>query len=341
VTFLSWLYAFGYRVRRFFLSLRGLRPEEIQGALVVSVGNLAAGGNGKTPLALEIGRYFSSRGRKVAFLTRGYRRRGTQEPHLVDGSNPSEASEAGDEPLLLALNSPKASVLVDRDRVRSGRQAVAQGAQVLVLDDGFQQRLFIRRDLDLLLWDARVGDRELKLLPAGMLREPLAEGASADALVVTGCASLQEAESLRSRLGAALEGKPLYWAGFEPTALADLVGQKKPASILKNKKVAAVSGLARPEKFEGTLAGLGAKVVSAHRFGDHHAYSVPELKAVESAVSAQDLAIVVTTEKDAVRLPKEFQPSLTWLVLKVRLVVEPKKRFEDLMETAWKKKISA
>src|ERR1051326_3851030 len=129
---------------------------------------------------------------------------------------------------------------------------------------------------------------------------PPGEGGSCDAVVNTHCDNRSEAEDFRKRLGPGYAGKPLFWASY----VADDPGR------LKGKAVAALSGLARPAKFESTLAGLGTKIVSFHRFRDHHAYTVHDLQSAESIASARGAALVVTTEKDAVRIPKGFKPTL-------------------------------
>jgi tetraacyldisaccharide 4'-kinase len=314
----------------------GVVPGSVDSLCVISVGNLSVGGLGKTPTALFIGRHFLSRGLQAAFLSRGYGRRRGAGALRVFSTTP--VADAGDEPLMLAKACPRALVVVDADRLRGARQAKSLGAGVLVLDDGFQQRLFLKRDLDLLLLDAE-DPGQGGLLPAGSLREPLSQGTRADALIFSGACDRAKARQALSRLPKGFAGKSCFWAYYQPESLkAWPSGRKLALKSLKGRKAAALSGLARPENFEGLVKDLGCDVVSCLRFPDHHAYTSKELISALAGARSQGAEMAVTTEKDATRIPKGFKSPLPVVVLRAQWNVEPKKEFERLLDRAVRKR---
>jgi tetraacyldisaccharide 4'-kinase len=259
------------------------------------VGNLVAGGAGKTPVALSLARWFAERGVTPHLLSRGY---GGREagPVAVDPAR-HDAAAVGDEPLLLAAAAP---VWVARDRVAGAKAAVAAGAGILLLDDGFQNPS-LAKDLSLLVIDGGYGVGNGRVLPAGPLREPIAWGlARADAIVLIG----EDATGVLARL----PGKPVLHARLTPADGGDLAGRP----------VVAFAGIGRPAKFFATLEALGADLVARHGFPDHHAYANDELARLLGEAEAKG-ATVVTTAKDAVRLAPSWRArirvlsvDLTW-----------------------------
>jgi len=260
------------------------KPERA-GVPVICVGNLVAGGSGKTPVSIAVAEALRARGVAFAFLTRGHggRERG---PLAVDLAR-HEAADVGDEALLLAANGP---CRVSRDRAAGARAAVADGAQVLVMDDGFQNP-GLAKDLSLIVVDGGVGFGNGLLVPAGPLREPVARGlARADAVVVVG-----EDETGVERLVRTATTRPLpvLHARLEPSM---------EARALAGRAVLAFAGIGRPEKFFATLESLGARVVDRVGFADHHPYRPEEVMALVDRASMLG-AVLVTTAKDAARLP--------------------------------------
>lgn len=251
------------------------------GVPVVCAGNLVAGGAGKTPVALALAAALAADSRKVHLLTRGYggNRRG---PCRVDLESHG-TEEVGDEALLLAHAAP---TWVARDRLAGAQAAVAAGAQVIVMDDGFQNPS-LAKDLSLLVVDGGYGFGNGRILPAGPLRERIDAGlARADAVVLIE----PDARNLAPRLAAV---RPLLRARLQPAAGApDLAGRR----------VLAFAGIGRPEKFFASLRQAGATLVATRAFPDHHPYGrqeIEDLLAEAETSSAQ----AITTEKDAVRLP--------------------------------------
>lgn len=333
---LSLVYGLGYGLRRLILRLVP-GPVGIPGALVVSVGNLAVGGTGKTPAAIAIGAYHLSKGRRVFFLSRGYGRKGSAEPLVVSTGHGllTSVPECGDEPALLAAALPRAGVIVGRDRVRAGRLAVEKfGARVLILDDGFQQRLFLKRDLDLCLWNRAHGGKDSRLLPLGVLREPLSEILQASALIVT------QAGSIRGSLPFDTGGRPVFQSRRVSLSLYPWgsPSRPKPATSLKKVRVASVCGLAEPEGFEASLRGLGADLRWSARFPDHHPYSRADLDGVAARAKSSGAVLLVTSEKDAAKVPAGFQCGLPLWVLRSALEISPRPDFESLLEKAYRAK---
>ncbi|HSR73145.1 MAG TPA: tetraacyldisaccharide 4'-kinase, partial [Kiloniellales bacterium] len=269
------------------------------GVPVVCVGNLTVGGAGKTPVVLALLERLSERGWPAHVLGRGY---GGQAagPLRVDPDS-HEASEVGDEALLLARAAP---TWVARDRAAGARAAVAAGAPALVLDDGFQSPRLVQ-DLALVVVDAGSGFGNGRVLPAGPLRETVEAGlARADAVVLLGDGEADK--RLGDRLARA--GKPLLRARIEPAV---------EPSAWRGRRILAFAGIGRPDKVFATLATLGAKAVGTRAFADHHPYRRAEIEALLAEAKRRD-AVAVTTEKDAVRLPPDLRTRVETLPVSVR-----------------------
>ena len=244
-------------------------------AKVVCVGNLTAGGSGKTPIAMTIAQALDARGWRPVFLSRGYGGRASG-PLLIEPA--TNATEVGDEPLLLARVAP---VIVARDRAAGARLADEMHFDVIVMDDG-HQNFSVAKDLAIVVVDAQAGFGNGHILPAGPLREPVAQGlARADAVVLAG------------------DGNPALSGFSGPILRARLVTGS--AAFLAGKPVVAFAGIGRPEKFFQSLRALGAEIAEAHAYADHHVYTETEISRLKANAHARR-AVLVTTEKDFVRL---------------------------------------
>lgn len=268
---------------------------------VVSIGNLVVGGTGKTPVTLEVARRLQKAGRRVAILSRGHGRRSKRELVIVSDGEAVRATpeEGGDEPVWLAHRLPGVRVVVAAKRAVAADQALELGADVLVLDDGFSHRA-LARDVDVLVVDESFGLGNGRLLPAGPLREPPAASSRAALVWLTRC------ELPDARPPPELSSLPVVRSAYEPDQLLDV--SLRPVGIaedLRDVRVLALCGIARPESFEATLRSLGANVRGFEAFPDHHDFTTEELERVARHADSQRCVWVVTTEKDAARLPAE------------------------------------
>jgi tetraacyldisaccharide 4'-kinase len=270
--------------------LRGRMARPVRTPIpVICVGNLTAGGAGKTPTAIALLQRLAARGADPAAISRGHG--GTERgPHRVDATHDA-AARVGDEPLLLAVWAP---VWVARNRAAGALAAAAAGARVAVLDDGHQNPGLVK-DLSLVVVDAGAGFGNGRVIPAGPLREPVAAGlARADAVVLIG-----EDDQAAATLAQwpALCALPVLRARLKPLAAG---------LPLAGEKVVAFAGIGRPGKFFDTLRAMGARLVATHAFADHAPYPPAILRRMKAQATAAD-AMLVTTEKDQVRLPPAFR----------------------------------
>jgi len=234
-------------------------------------------------------------------LTRGYGRKGKDPILLVGPDALAPAERAGDEPLEMASRLPGVPVAVDADRVRGGQLAINAGADVLLLDDGFQH-LRLERDLDLLLIDAGDPWAGGHLPPRGRLREPLSAIARASAVLVTKLGNRPERlVPIAATVHRHAPGLPVLGARLEPRRLRSPEGVV-PLESLADQPVVAFAGIGRPAAFEEILRGLGAEIAAVRWFPDHHRYRATDMKRLRR-LAQRRRAIAVTTAKDAVKLP--------------------------------------
>lgn len=291
---------------------------------VICVGNLTAGGAGKTPTALALLRCLAERAGDRPFahaLTRGHG--GSLEgPAKVDPARHS-AADVGDEALLLARAAP---TWVARDRVAGALAATAAGARAIVMDDGFQNPA-LAKDLSLVVVDGETGFGNGRVMPAGPLREPVAGGvARAHAVVVIGTDRAGIADRVRA-LRASL-----------PVLAARLAPGGDGVAAVSGRRVFAFAGISRPEKFFATLAECGAEVVGTRTFADHHRFTAGEIAAIETEARRLD-ARPITTEKDHVRLDAATQGRIA--ALPVTLTFEDEAALRRLLELTLARTVAA
>lgn len=315
---LAWVYggAAAWRRRRLTRQARSLS------AVVISVGNITCGGTGKTPTAEWIARDLLRQGRKPAFLSRGYGRdpasgggRGGElvrylppAPTAVGGETSQSPPRgvpvgANDEFRLLAFNLPQVPHFQGKDRYTAGLEAVALGAEVLILDDGFQH-VKLARDLDIVLVDAVAPFGGGYVLPAGLLREPLEALALADLLVVTRSdqVAAKTLSALCSYLRARFPGIPQVRLALQPVAWTSGIGEERAPEAFRGRRVLAFCGIGNPEGFRRQLVSLGVDVVDLVCFRDHHRYTDADIESIRRRAKALGVDNVVMTQKDAVKV---------------------------------------
>jgi len=285
---LAWAYGAGAAARR--STVRSWHAS----VPVICVGNLVAGGAGKTPVVLSLAARLAARGRSPHILSRGYG--GHLAGPLVVVPGRHDAAAVGDEPLLLAETAP---CWVARDRVAGAKAAIAAGADLLLLDDGLQNPS-LAKTLSLLVIDGAYGFGNHRVLPAGPLREPIAVGlARADVVVQMGADE--------AGLAPFLVGKAVLRAQLRAENAADVAG----AAVI------AFAGIARPAKFFAMLESAGAQPIEYRAFPDHHLYDAAELDALRRRRDGVPGAQLVTTAKDWVRLAPEWRAEVSVLTVSV------------------------
>jgi tetraacyldisaccharide 4'-kinase len=270
---------------------------------VVSVGNLTLGGTGKTPCVEYIAVFYANLGCRVVVLSRGYAGGGT----------------ANDEASVLAANLPGVPHLQGRDRVALARQAIGMGAEVLVLDDGFQHRRLVR-DLDIVLIDASEPWQEERMFPRGFLRESREELGRAHVVVLTRADQVDQFERgrLREVVARIAPDAVLVLARHRPLCWLSIDGSRHDLQALAHRPVAAFCGLGHPDAFRRTLIDLGMRLCAFRSFPDHHSYTAGDM---------EDLAawrrqwgpecVLVTTQKDLVKMRPSQSPGLDPWALKI------------------------
>jgi len=269
---------------------------------VICIGNLTAGGSGKTPIAIAIANMLRARGRKPVFLTRGY---GGSERGPALAARAHSADLMGDEALLLVRAAP---TVVARDRAAGARLAAEKNADVLVMDDG-HQNFSLRKTLSLVVVDAQTGFGNGRMIPAGPLREPVVQGlARADAVILVG------------------DGDPDLCGYAGPVLRARLQAD---AGALTGKSVFAFAGIGRPEKFIASLEAEGVEVTGSCFFDDHHPYSEEEIAQLKAIAGD---TMLVTTEKDFVRLSVPMREGIR--AVKAVAIFEDAAALEALLDRA-------
>ncbi len=290
---------------------------------VVSVGNLTTGGTGKTPVVISLAQHFAKEGRRVAVLSRGYRRVRNGSP-LVWVSNGRkllvDAKEGGDEPLLIAQSVPEAAVLVAKDRYEAGVEALREfKPDLFILDDGYQRRFELHRDLDILIVDGINPFSTGWVLPAGLLREPLGALAEADVFVLNKVNLARSPEDIRTVLHRHNPRAYVVESRYKPIVLKDFQSGKevKPSS-LDRASVGAFSGVANPLSFIRTLAEFKVLIRHAYTLRDHYPYTEDKLRDILEDAKLRGLQYLVTTQKDEVKLPRGMELEIPILVLEIK-----------------------
>lgn len=345
---LSFIFLQIVKLRKIFYKKNIFLSQSI-GCPVIVVGNLTLGGTGKTPIVEKLARELCSRGRKVAVLSRGYKSRAEPKlnvfwrwitnkkeppPKVVsDGRSVFLGSNvAGDEPFMLASNLSNVPVVVDKDRVKAGRYAVERfGADTLVLDDGYQY-FPLHGHINLLLIDKTNPFGNGYLLPRGILREPLKEIRRASYVFITKSDCCQNDGLVGIVKHYNPNAKIVQCAHFPRQLISLDRKEARTIDYVSGKKIMAFSGIASPNSFENFLIKNNADVVYKKRFADHHLFSNGELDNIFNVGSAKGAEVAITTEKDAVRIPKNFSTVLPTFFIKIDIeILDGKEVFEEIL----------
>ena len=329
---------------RYVLYRAGLIRRYPLGIQVISIGNVTAGGTGKTPVTELFARTLAARGRKVAILSRGYRRKEAPwwrrlftdvvSPPLVvsDGRRVLlDSAVGGDEPYMLASNLKGVAVLVDRDRVKAGRYAIKRlGCDTLILDDGFQYHR-LKHTVEVVLVDSTNPFGNGRMLPRGILREPARHLARADIVFLTKCRG--DVSAAVAAVRAYNSTAPIVECDHVPQSLKDVWSREEfQLGWLAGKTLCTLSGIASPKGFENSLRRLGAKVVWCERYADHHRYDASEILYALNRSADMRTDALVTTEKDAVRFPRFETSPIACLYLRIAVEIRRgREHFDEIV----------
>ena len=318
---------------RYFLYKSGFLHRFPLGVQVISIGNVTAGGTGKTPVTEIFARTLAAEGRKVAILSRGYRRKEAPfwrrlltevvTPPLVvsDGRRVLlDSATGGDEPYMLASNLPGVAVVVDRNRVKAGRYAIKRlGCDTLILDDGFQYQK-LKHSVEVVLVDSTNPFGNGNMLPRGILREPARHLKRADIIFLTKCRG--EVSAVKEEIRRYNDHAEIVECNHTPRVLKDVWSREEfPLAWLKGKTTCTLSGIASPKGFENSLRTLGAKVVWCERYADHHRYDSSEILYALNRTADMGAQALITTEKDAVRFPRFETTPVRCLYLRIAIEI--------------------
>lgn len=330
------LYGGAVNARLWLYRNRVLRERNL-GCLVVSIGNMTVGGTGKTPVVEKFARSLQDGGRRVAILSRGYK--SVKQPFLkrlagkIQGKNeidpPRVVSDgkallldsktAGDEPYMLAANLRDIPVVVDKDRVKSGKHAIGSlNCDTLILDDGLQY-LRLKHRLDIVLVDRWQPFGSERLLPRGTLREPPKNLKRASYIFITKCNG-EPNDELIGRIRKYNRTAEIIECEHRPCHLEHLeTREQRPLDSLNGAKVGTVSAIAVPESFEHGVRKLGASIEATCRFMDHHRFTEQEIITFINCCVESDVDMIITTEKDAVRFPRLARMDVPIYFLRVEI----------------------
>ncbi len=328
---LSLPYEWTVRARVLFYSLGLLKTKRLP-CPVISVGNITAGGTGKTPLVMALARGLRDRGMPVAILSRGYKGKKGSGPLVTDGQAFFQSpEESGDEPYLMAKTLNGIPVLVGKDRFINGRMALQRfNVRSLLLDDGYQH-LQLHRDLNILLIDSHTGFGNHHLLPRGILREPLSHLRRAHLFLLTKVDCLEACQHLEEKLRRIHPSSLIFHSHFEPLGLIGPEEEWEELSSFKGKRVFAFSGIANPDSFSSLLRKCGMEIAREMVFPDHHLYTARDLTSIREKVKEIDW--LVTTEKDMVKLKRLNIDSLPIRALRIEMRIwEEEEFYRKVME---------
>ena len=329
---------------RYFLYRVGLKRRHPLGIQVISIGNVTAGGTGKTPPTENLARTLAAEGRKGGILSRGYRRKEAPwwqrlftdviSPPLVvsDGKHVLlDSATGGDEPYMLASNLPGVAVVVDRDRVKAGRYAIKRlGCDTIILDDGFQYQK-LKHSIEVVLVDSTNPFGNGNMLPRGILREPVRHLKRADIIFLTKCRG--DVSAVVQEIRKYNKTAEIVECNHTPRMLKDVWSREEfPLTWLEGKTTCTLSGIASPKGFENSLRHLGAKVVWCERYADHHSYDSSEILYALNRTADMGADALVTTEKDAVRFPRFETSPVRCLYLRLAIeILRGRERFQDII----------
>jgi tetraacyldisaccharide 4'-kinase len=327
MTIFERLYYLGYLIDKYF----ALKRQKKLPCKVISIGNITVGGTGKTPATIAMAEEAQKRGFKPCILTRGYRGKAKGAVFVSKGVNPLlSEGEAGDEPILMAERLKGVPIVKGADRYKVGMFAIENlrsqisdlKSLLFILDDGFQ-RYELFRDRNILLIDGTNPFGNRRLLPLGLLREPLSEIKRADVIVITKTAINNQQSAISSLIDEIRQYNakaPIFFAEHTPSKFTTITGDSSSLEWAKGKRLFGFCGIGNPESFRITLLSAGIELTGFKPYGDHYRYTLDDRETIIKNAKECGADWIVTTEKDIMRLKGlELPENLVALVIEFRV----------------------
>jgi tetraacyldisaccharide 4'-kinase len=334
---MSFFYGLGLAARNFMYN-RGILKPAMPGDRIISVGNITVGGTGKTPFTEELGRRIVKSGRRLMIAAKGYKRKKISDVDVVSNGAGVllRPKNAGDEPYMLARNIKEASVVVGSDKARAIEYGMSVfKPDIVLLDDGFQKRKLFKKAQNVVLIDAVNPFGFNRLFPAGMLREPVQSLREADAVVITNTNLVDDpgkVAGIREYILKVDKKAAIFEAEIQPKFFYNVfTGEKAGTDFLNGKKVICFSAIGSPLGFERTLRMLGAHIIVGLRFRDHHVLRKKEAEAMCRLLDKTKASLLVTTEKDEVKLRRKHFTSDAVYALKTGMLVKNIKELDKIL----------
>jgi tetraacyldisaccharide 4'-kinase len=302
LSLLSYFYLLAYYVRIFLYKLGFMKSRRLD-ARVISVGNITLGGTGKTPMVIYLGEKLQDKGENIAILTRGYKRQDKERIELKDRN--IDWKKVGDEPYMLSGKLSGIPIVVHGDRYQSGKKTQAKyNTKTFILDDGFQH-WSLERDLNIVMVDCLNPFGNLKLFPAGFLREPLSALKRADVFVLNQADQVTNVDQIKRVLNRYNSNAMIVESSYHLDFIKDFSSHSLiDVETLRGKRITAFSGIATYSSFEKTLDHLGIEIVRYFRYPDHFPYGEKDILKMEKDSIDMGADFMLTTEKDEVRIPE-------------------------------------
>ena len=319
LSFFSLIYLSIVLIRKLLYKLTILRVHKVN-AYVISIGNITLGGSGKTPLTIELTNHFIAQGFKVAIISRGYNRTITDKSQInnllvSDGEDIIVSFDlSGDEPYLIAKKSPKAIVISSRNRVLAANSAIKLGAQIIILDDGFQH-LKLHRDKNIVLIDGSNNIFTQNIFPAGDLREPISSLKRADLIVISNYTENNYSNKAIKSIAQIAPNSQVLKMHYEISHLKGInIIKKTEKKNIRGMKALIFSGLGNPDSFINSLNDSGVSIIKHIDFSDHYKYEYNDIKNLSNIATELKITDVITTEKDAVKIEElcQAEPVTFW-----------------------------
>ena len=327
---LSLLYYISINIRGFLYKIHILKTKSLP-CKVISIGNITVGGSGKTPTVQYLSKLLQSKGKKVGIISRGYGRKSKNTTIVTDGKiKPKTWKNFGDEPYMLAKNLDGIPIIVGESRYEAGIKMITEfNPDIIILDDGFQH-LSLYRDLDIVLINSKDTEKSHRLIPLGLLREPLSNLSRADLVILTKT-NIHKTSRYQEKIKKKIKC-PIINNKIEiDNILLDTKGEPHPLKIIKKKNVYIYSALGDHKGFKNTMKKTGAIIVGHDKYPDHYVYTKNDLKNIEKNAKEKNASFIITTEKDILKTIN-YNKNTNLYCVRIKMIFEPKNILEKYIE---------